>query len=206
MIDDLSSERSFEADDSEQSDPLLALPPERFTSAHDLQGYTRQSAGRRMDEDPRRTARGYAAIGLVSPKTPANIGSVMRAAGCYDAALVVLGGQRPLRLAKFPTDTQRAWRHIPHICVPNVFDAIPYNCVPVAVDLIDGARDLITYTHPERAFYIFGPEDGTLGRATTSRCRDTIYVPTRFCMNLAATVNVVLYDRMSKASLRSATR
>ncbi len=25
-----------------------------------------------------------------------------------------------------------------------------------------------------------------------------VYVPTRHCMNLAATVNVVLYDRLSK--------
>ena len=29
-------------------------------------------------------------------------------------------------------------------------------------------------------------------------CRDVVYVPTRYCMNLAATVNVVLYDRASK--------
>lgn len=29
-------------------------------------------------------------------------------------------------------------------------------------------------------------------------CRDIIYVPTNGCMNLAATVNVILYDRMAK--------
>ncbi len=33
--------------------------------------------------------RGYAAIGLDNPKTPANMGSVLRAAGCYQASLVV---------------------------------------------------------------------------------------------------------------------
>lgn len=31
--------------------------------------------------------RGYAAIGLHMPKTPSNVGSVLRAAGCYGAAM-----------------------------------------------------------------------------------------------------------------------
>jgi tRNA(Leu) C34 or U34 (ribose-2'-O)-methylase TrmL len=82
--------------------------------------------------------------------------------------------------------------------VADLFDAIPHDCVPVAVDLIEGARDLTHYTHPERAFYIFGPEDGTLGKAITDRCHDKVFVPTAFCMNLAAAVNVVLYDRAAK--------
>jgi tRNA(Leu) C34 or U34 (ribose-2'-O)-methylase TrmL len=52
--------------------------------------------------------------------------------------------------------------------------------------------------HPERAFYVFGPEDGTLGTRHLSKCVRKIMVPTKFCMNLAATVNVVLYDRLAK--------
>ena len=60
------------------------------------------------------------------------------------------------------------------------------------------ATPLPQYKHPDRAFYIFGPEDGTLGQSVTGWCRDIIYVPTIFCMNLAAAVNVVLYDRMAK--------
>ena len=44
----------------------------------------------------------------------------------------------------------------------------------------------------------FGPEDGTLGPEILAWCRDVVYVPTRYCMNLAATVNVVLYDRAAK--------
>jgi tRNA(Leu) C34 or U34 (ribose-2'-O)-methylase TrmL len=96
------------------------------------------------------------------------------------------------------TDPQKGYRHIPLMHFDDLKDAIPYDCVPVAVDLLDGARSMQTYTHPERAFYIFGPEDGTLGRAVTEWCRDVIYIPTAHCMNLAATVNVVLYDRMVK--------
>ena len=76
--------------------------------------------------------------------------------------------------------------------------AIPYDCIPVAVDLIDGAQSLPAYIHPQRAFYIFGAEDATLGARILSWCRDIIYIPTKGCLNLAACVNVVLYDRMIK--------
>ena len=145
--------------------------------------------------------RGYCLIGLHLPKSPINVGSVLRAAGNYDANLVAITGQR---YAKAPTDTMKAYRRIPLVEVADLFDVIPYDCVPVAVDLLEGAKCLFTYKHPERAYYIFGPEDGTLGRGITDRCRDKIYVPTNGCMNLAATVNVILYDRMAKAAITKA--
>ncbi len=143
--------------------------------------------------------RGYAAIGLDNPKCSANAGGVMRAAGCYGASLVVLSG---MRMSRWPTDTRKTWRSVPTITADNLRDAIPFDCVPVAVDLLPNARPLHAYTHPERAFYIFGAEDATLGERITSWCRDKVYVPTDGCMNLAATVNVVLYDRLMKQLLR----
>lgn len=136
--------------------------------------------------------RGYTVVALANPKCAANVGGVARAIGCYGAAMMVLSG---MRFKKFPTDTQETWRHIPVVETADVFDAVPYGCVPVAVDLVDGAVPLSTYRHPESAFYIFGPEDGTLGQEIIEKCRDRVMVPTRFCMNLAATVNVVLYAR-----------
>ena len=141
--------------------------------------------------------RGFAAIGLHMPKTPVNVGSVLRAAHCYGAALVATTGARYRHSS---TDTMKAYRHLPLLQVDDLFDVIPHDCIPVAVDLLEGARSLISYTHPERAFYIFGPEDGTLKKAITDRCRDKVFVPTAFCMNLASCVNVVLYDRMAKDS------
>jgi tRNA(Leu) C34 or U34 (ribose-2'-O)-methylase TrmL len=144
-------------------------------------------------------ARGYAAIGLANPKNGLNVGSVLRAAGCYGAAMVAVSGARPGRfLGRLATDTQKAYRHMPLITCEDMHSAIPFDCVPVAVELLDGAKSLFEYTHPERAFYVFGPEDGTLGKAITSWCRDVVYIPTSYCMNLAATVNVVLYDRAMK--------
>lgn len=139
--------------------------------------------------------RGFAAIGLHRPKTPANVGSVLRAAHCYGAAMVAASGTR-YRPAS--TDTMKAYRHLPLVQCAELRDVIPFGAVPVAVDIIEGARSLVSYIHPPGAFYIFGPEDGTLGKEITSWCRDVIHVPTAFCMNLAACVNVVLYDRAAK--------
>ncbi len=139
--------------------------------------------------------RGYAAIGLVSPKNPINIGHVMRAADCYGAKLVIASGMRYSRCA---TDVNKTYRRIPVMQIDNLHDAIPFDCVPIAVDLVDDAKSLVSFVHPERAFYVFGPEDGTLGKETLAWCKQRVMVPTDFCMNLAATVNVVLYDRLAK--------
>lgn len=143
-------------------------------------------------------SRGYSVIALDNPKCLANLGGALRAAQCYQASLVIIGGARMQRISGLVTDTMKTYRHIPVLRVDDVMEHIPYDCVPVAVDLVEGAKDLRVYVHPERAFYIFGPEDGTLGARVLSKCRDKVMIPTNGCMNLAATVNVVLYDRLAK--------
>lgn len=139
--------------------------------------------------------RGYCGIGLDNPKSDVNVGSALRAAGVYGASFVAASGGR---WTSDKTDTMKSYRHLPLLRPDKLRDLLPYDCVPVAVDLISGAIALPEYKHPERAFYIFGAEDATLGERITSWCRDIIYIPTNGCMNLAATVNVVLYDRMAK--------
>jgi len=139
--------------------------------------------------------RGYACIGLDNPKTPANVGSAMRAVGVYGADFLAIRGNR---FDTGPTDTMKHYRHVPFFRVDDLHVMIPFDCVPVAIDLVEGATPLPEYEHPERAFYIFGAEDATLGRRVLEWCRDRVMIPTSGCMNLAATVNVVLYDRMVK--------
>ncbi len=146
-----------------------------------------------------RRPRGFAAVALDNPKCVSNVGGTMRAAQVYGAALIVISGQRFYKFKNSAADTMKAWRHTPVIETADVFDALPHDCVPVACDLVPGAIPLPRYKHPERAFYIFGAEDATLGSRILSRCRDVIVIPIERCMNLACTVNVVLYDRMAKA-------
>lgn len=141
---------------------------------------------------------GLAAIGLDNVKNSINVGSVLRAAGCFGVAMVAASGHR---YRPAPTDTMKSIRTIPFLQVEDIKIAIPYDCVPVAVELVPQAQSLITYKHPRRAYYVFGAEDNTLGDRVLSWCRDVIYIPTNRCMNLAACVNVVLYDRMAKRKL-----
>ena len=143
---------------------------------------------------------GFAMIGLHRPKDPANVGGVMRAAMCYGASGVVVRGDRVRGTTlKAPTDTCKAYRHIP-IIRSDIRSAIPFGAVPVAVDLVPDAESLADFIHPKQAFYIFGPEDGTLGREILDFCPRRVMIPTAYCMNLAATVNVVLYDRLAKST------
>lgn len=145
--------------------------------------------------------RGYAAIGLHEAKDVNNIGSALRAAGCFGAAFVAVSG---LRYKHSKTDTQKAWKHIPLIQTEDLKNVIPNSAVCVGVEIVEQATSIVNYVHPERAFYIFGGEDRTLGPDTLSWCRDVISIPTSYCLNLAAAVNVVLYDRSAK-QLRCAT-
>ncbi|MGY3914379.1 RNA methyltransferase [Aeromonas australiensis] len=140
----------------------------------------------------------FCCVGLVNPKSPENVGAVMRAAGCYGVDEVYYTGNRFELARRFATDTKQMVEKIPLLGVDDLMAFIPQGCVPVVVDLIDGATPLPDYVHPERAFYIFGPEDGTLDPALYGAVKDVVYVPTRGCMNLAASVNVILYDRLAK--------
>ncbi len=138
-----------------------------------------------------------AGIGLSNPKTPANVGSALRAAGCYGASMVAMTGQR-YRAAG--TDVAKMHRHIPLLEVDDLQLVIPHGWVPVAVEILPQSVSLFEYQHPQSAFYVFGPEDGTLGAATLKWCRDVIHIPTNGCLNLAMCVNTVLYDRAAKQS------
>lgn len=142
--------------------------------------------------------RGFSAVGLHRPKDIANIGGVMRAAQAYGSAMVAISGDRIHGDAiRHATNTGQAHRHMP-VLRGELRDLIPFGAVPVAVDLVDGATPLPHFQHPKQAFYIFGPEDGTLGSLILDWCPYKVMVPTAICMNLAAAVNVVLYDRMAK--------
>jgi tRNA(Leu) C34 or U34 (ribose-2'-O)-methylase TrmL len=141
---------------------------------------------------------GFAAIGLHNPKSGVNVGSVLRAAHCYGAASVSISGHRLNgKRMNGATNTLQTHRHLP-VFRGDLKSIIPYQAVPIAVDLVDDAESLVDFVHPHSAFYIFGPEDGTLGKAILDWCPRRVMVPTAFCMNLAATVNVVLYDRLAK--------
>jgi len=141
----------------------------------------------------------FAYIGLVNPKSPENVGMVMRAAGCYEASKIFYTGVRFDRARQFFTDTKNSHEKIPLTNAEDLLAAVPSDTKIVAVELVEGAIPLMHFQHPEQAYYIFGPEDGSLTQEMLNACDHVVYIPTIGCMNLAATVNVVLYDRLAKS-------
>lgn len=138
-------------------------------------------------------------IGLINPKSPLNVGAVMRAAGCYQAAAVRYSGERFGRAAKYNTDTKNVKSRVPLSHMNNLLEDLPADVQVVCVEFVEGAAPLPAFVHPQRALYIFGPEDGSIAQDLIDKADSVVYVPTIGCMNLAATVNVVLYDRLVKS-------
>ncbi len=136
-------------------------------------------------------------VGLDNAKTPVNIGHALRACHAYGASMLAVSGSRGVRSA---TDVTSAYNHLPLVRCEQIHDVIPFGCVPVAVELHPKAVSLVGFQHPKNAIYIFGAEDNTLGERVLGYCKHVVYVPTSICMNLSACVNVVLYDRVAKAS------
>lgn len=138
-------------------------------------------------------------IGLTNPKSPTNVGAVMRASGCYQVDEVVYTGRRYDIAIKFNTDTQDISQKISLTKVESLLDDLPDEMKVVCVELVEGAIPLPEYKHPDKALYIFGPEDGTIEQSVIDKADAVVYVPTIGCMNLGATVNVLLYDRLAKS-------
>ncbi|OKY27474.1 RNA methyltransferase [Thalassotalea sp. PP2-459] len=143
-------------------------------------------------------------IGLVNPKGPSNVGTIMRAAGCFNAHEVLYTGTRYARAAQYEvktnTDTHKSRNNIPLTQVECLFSKKAEGMEVVCVELCLGATSLTEFSHPERALYIFGPEDGSISQTIIDQADHVVYVPTIDCLNLAATTNVVLYDRLAKSS------
>ena len=72
----------------------------------------------------------------------------------------------------------------------------------ICVELIEGATSLPNFIHPLKALYIFGSESGTVLQNVIDKSDECVYIPTNGCMNLAASVNVLLYDRLAKNTAR----
>jgi tRNA(Leu) C34 or U34 (ribose-2'-O)-methylase TrmL len=143
-------------------------------------------------------------IGLVDPKSPENVESVMRLAGNFRVDSVYYSGKRYPRAAKLkPCSVDMSRKvslNIPLTQVDDLFDDTPDDLKIVCVEFAENAILLPEYQHPKNALYIFGPEDNTISQQVIDSADDVVYIPTVSCMNLSATVSVVLYDRLAKTS------
>ena len=148
-------------------------------------------------------------IGLVNPKSPDNVNAVMRSSGNFGVAEVFYTGSRYDRAIRMnpdiPNMSRKVGEDIALYGVESLIDNVPADMKIVCVEFAENAIPLPAYEHPDNAFYIFGPEDGSIPQDIIDRADDVLYVPTTGCMNLSATVNVLLYDRLAKSFTSSAS-
>lgn len=150
-----------------------------------------------------------ASILLIDTKFPHNVGGAVRALSCFGGGEVTYTGNRIDMGDRLPREERmKAYKNTPwwHLSSPRPIErmlvdvhmrrgAVP---VPVAVELLPGTEPLHTFEHPDHALYVFGPEDGSLPNGVRRSCHRFVTIPSYHCLNLAAAVYIVLYDRAVK--------
>jgi tRNA(Leu) C34 or U34 (ribose-2'-O)-methylase TrmL len=152
--------------------------------------------------------KGVATLCLWEPKFPENVGSIIRAAVSFgNVGLIVIFGNRGNStynsFIRHCSDTTKGFDKIPIIKtskLENLFELIPFNSIPIGIELNENSINLMNFCHPKNAFYIFGAEDGGVPTHVLEKCKHIVQIPSELCLNVAASANIVLYDRVVKAA------
>ncbi|UCH72839.1 MAG: RNA methyltransferase [Rhodospirillales bacterium] len=141
--------------------------------------------------------RGYFGIGVERISKPMNVGNLFRSAHAFGADFVFAIAPAVDLRAINRSDTSQTAKHLPFYEYASVDEmTLPRDCRLVGVELLDEAADLPSFTHPQRAAYVLGPERGALSPALLDRCDFTVRIPTRFCVNVGIAGAILMYDRM----------
>lgn len=151
-----------------------------------------------------------ASVLLVEPKWVHNVGGAVRAVSCFGGGDVWYTGTRfDIEHGRLPREERmKAYGDAPWTALGNNPRPVDYAAkaaphpsmyfTPVAIELLPGTEPLHTFEHPEHALYVFGPEDGSLPSGIRRACHRFVTIPSSHCLNLAAAVYIVLYDRAVK--------
>jgi len=146
-------------------------------------------------------SRGYYGIGVLNGKIAVNIGTLWRSAYIFNADFIFTIGRRYKKQA---SDTLKSYRHVPLWNFKDFDDFrghIPYDCIPILIELSDKSKSLSTFKHPERAVYILGAEDNGIPEKYF-KGHSVIQIDTQkgyFCLNVAVAGSIVMYDRYIKS-------
>ena len=140
--------------------------------------------------------RGYFGIGVERISKPMNVGNLFRSAHALGADFVFAISPAVDLKQLDRSDTSNTHKHVPLYEYATPKDlSLPKGCQLVGVELLDGAHDLPSFTHPEQAAYILGPEAGELSPEIVTRCDHVVKIPTTFCVNVGVAGAILMYDR-----------
>lgn len=167
------------------------------------------------------------AVLLIDPKYPHNVGAALRACALLGASVLYWTGNDVPDPDKWPPgarlpreERMRCYKRtrLVHLSndlqIANALTVAPWGqtgaTIPVCVEIAPGAEDLRGFQHPHNAVYVFGREDGSVPKWVRSSCYRFLRIPNalpehdpdgRTPFNLAAAVNITLYDRLAKPYL-----
>jgi tRNA(Leu) C34 or U34 (ribose-2'-O)-methylase TrmL len=146
---------------------------------------------------------------LTNPKFAHNLGQTIRACSCFDVKQLWYTGNR-IQIAegeRIPREERmKGYRDVELIQYDYPLDQFQDDVVPVAIEISPTAEVLTEFEHPDKAVYVFGPEDGSLAQVYRKLCHRFVIIPTNHCTNLSAAVYLVLYDRRMKRQLAGKER
>lgn len=140
--------------------------------------------------------RGYFGIGVEGISKPLNAGNLFRSAHAFGASFVFTIGAAYSSRHRH-SDTSAAPGQVPFYDFADLAALrLPGGCELVGVELLDDAVDLPSFRHPRCAAYVLGPEKGSLSPELQALCSHRVKIPTKFCINVAVTGALIMYDRM----------
>jgi tRNA C32,U32 (ribose-2'-O)-methylase TrmJ len=147
------------------------------------------------------------AIIMVNPKYDYNVGGAQRACSCWGIPQLWWTGNRVRFEATTASKTNKkrlpreermkGYKDVELFQFDYPFDQFE-GAVPIAIELVPGAESLPTFVHPEKAIYVFGPEDGSIDAMMRQHCHRFVSIPAYHCTNLCMAIGLVLYDRFVK--------
>jgi tRNA(Leu) C34 or U34 (ribose-2'-O)-methylase TrmL len=136
---------------------------------------------------------------LINPKYMRNVGGILRTCSSCHIDNLLWTGKRvnPHEYDKLPREERmRGYADVQWGVADKPLDLFAKGIIPVAVEVTDKAQPLNSFDHPDRAAYIFGPEDGSIPQVYRALAHRFIYIPAFHCFNLSVAVGIVLQHRL----------
>lgn len=137
---------------------------------------------------------------LSNPKWAHNVAGAIRACSCYGISTMLWSGKRvdPTTMERLPREERmKGYKDVYWEVNERAFDLFP-DTIPVCIEIVPHAENLVEFEHPERALYVFGPEDGSVPQVYKRFCHRFVFIPSAHCLNLSTAIATVLYDRRAK--------